>query len=235
MKLMTQPLQLWPDSNPRNAVAILPPAMRFLRLTQQGVEIPHFDSLGACRVARVDGNGLDRVWPHLVFNRVHELRVGFLAPHQAVTRISPKERSLGQPRNHLLSDPDPCRADCFTIETGCSRDLWPAESLVAFAVHRRRPEMLLQFPELAYVLTPREGQFDAVLDRILRDNLSTRSCSLYTVWGPGWRPAGYAGKFHLFLKIIVVERNLAPNGDWDVRLQGPAAAALARPSVGMDM
>ena len=237
MKLTTQPIQIRPDSNPDSVVAILPPAIRFLRLTLESIEIAHMDALGSPRVARICGNGLDRLWQDLVFNRLHKLSIGLLAPHIGVTAIRPKERSLALTKNYQLSEPEKCRGDCFTLENGYVRDLWSADSLVGFAIHHTRQELLLQFQGVAYICTPCEGEFAEVRDRILADNLSTRGCPLWTVWGASWRPSSYTGKFYHFAKITIVERDISGNGGWDVRKAGPAAGGPGTQgrSVGFDI
>ena len=220
MKLFVQPLQFWPTANSNDVTVILPASIRFLRMTGQGIETFYYDALGSPRVARVDGTGLaNGIWSQLLFNRHHIFRVGEVTPGISVAVVAPKERSPARLTKPLAPVQTKCRTDCFTIETGMACDVWNSDDLEAFAIHRSRPELLLQFRLVAYVLTPHEGKFTAVRDKMLADNLSTRNCSLYTVWGPEKRPANFNSGFHAFKTVTVSERNLAANSEWDVRLR----------------
>ena len=218
MKIFIQPLQFWPTANPNEPSVVMPSVIRFARLRHEGIEVFYYDAIGSARIARVDGTGLAGVWPHLLFNRLHAFRVGDVEPGIVVKSVSPKERSPARLTEALAPVITKCRADCFTIETGMACDVWNGDDLEAFAINRRRPELLLQFHGFAYVLTPHEGQFEAIRDRMLARNLSTRECPLYTVRDSSQRPDG-DGKFYLFKTITVFERTLAANSDWDVRLR----------------
>ena len=233
MKLTLQPLQFWPTANPNEVTTVLPTKIRFLRLRHEGVEIFYYDPIGNDRIARIDGTCLADLWRRLLFNLAHAFRPG-AAESGLITAVFPRERRSALLQNPLAPVVMKCRADCFTIETGTVCDVWSNDDLEAFAIHRYRPELLLQFHGFAYVLTPREGQFEAVRDRMLADNLSTRNCPLYTVWNAEKRPANYDGRFHAFKTIAVFERTLAANGDWNVLLRpNPPRQRLSGP--GMDI
>jgi hypothetical protein len=235
MKLIPQTLQLWQSDNSKDVSFILPAAIRFLRLSHHALEIAHLDSSNTPRVARVAGIGLSRIWPDVVYNRRHEFKTGRINDHVAVTAITPKERSLALLHDAFPPDMDKCRPDCFSIEIGTALDLWSSDSVVAFAVHRQRPEFLLQFPSMAYIATPVQRDYQPLLQRILKDNLVTRQCPLWTVWGGQWRAPVFADPFYFFERIRVVERDLAATGDWNVRIKGPGGpggplAGISRPT-----
>ncbi len=235
MKITAQPLQLWQSDNAKDVSFILPTAIRFFRLSHHALEIAHLDSSNTPRIARVAGIGLSRIWPDVVYSRRHDFKIGRINDHVAVTAIAPKERSLALLHDAFPPDMDKCRPDCFSIEIGTALDLWSSDSVAAFAVHRQRPEFLLQFPGMAYIATPFQGDFQPLLQRILKDNLVTRQCPLWTVWGGRWRAPVFADPFYLFERIRVVERDLAATGEWDVRIKGPAASLSRLAGPGIDI
>jgi len=116
----------------------------------------------------------------------------------------------------MFPDPNPVRGDCLLLETPTTRDLWSRRDLEIFAL-RPAGRFLLQFRDRhAYVLTPRQGEYEAIRDAILDSNLDPGSTNAFTMHPQHRYPAGSLVKPYRFAAIEYKHRDVASEGGWDV-------------------
>ena len=182
------------------------------RLTRATVEIlAVLPNNSTYRVEVFRGPDLLPLWTDLVGNRVHQFQPGSLG----IATIA-EERGWTVATAAMFPDPNPVRGDCLLVETPTTRDLWSRRDLEVFAL-RPAGRFLLQFRDRhAYVLTPRQGEYEAIRDAILDSNLDPGSTNAFTMHPQHRYPAGSLVKPYRFAAVEYKHRDVASEGGWDM-------------------